>query len=79
MNDDDKNAAADAASGTVRIPVSVTLPTMLLEAIDYLAGLQKRSRSNMIEVLISHGLVAEASGRVLARDGSKPQRRMTDV
>jgi len=58
----DKNDP-DPATGIRRTPVSITLPPQLLEAIDYLAAKQKRSRGNMIEVLCAHGLVAECSGR----------------
>ena len=51
-------------NGQRRIMVSVSLHPSLIDAVDFLANEQHRSRSNMVEVLIQHGLVAEASGRV---------------
>jgi metal-responsive CopG/Arc/MetJ family transcriptional regulator len=50
-------------TGNRRITVSINLTQNMLEAIDFLANEQKRSRSNMVEVLIAHGLVMDASGR----------------
>ena len=50
-------------NGQRRVLVTASLHPSLVDAVDFLANEQHRSRSNMIEVLIQHGLVAEASGR----------------
>jgi metal-responsive CopG/Arc/MetJ family transcriptional regulator len=71
MDDEEKNKVLDANTGASRLPITITLPDTLIEAIEHLAKLQRRNRSNMIEVLVCHGLVAEASGREF-------QRRKTD-
>jgi metal-responsive CopG/Arc/MetJ family transcriptional regulator len=65
MNDEDN--LKDPATGVKRLAIAITIHPDLLEAIDYMANQQNRSRSNMIEQLIQHGLVSEASDRRKAK------------
>ena len=58
-----EKADKNPATGFIKVKVSISIDPALLESIDFLAVDKRRSRSSMIELLLAHGLVAEATGK----------------
>ena len=54
--------------------ISISLPTALLEAVNELAKEAQRPRSNLITVILTKAVEADAAAKALAKDTAKPKK-----
>ena len=54
--------------------ISISLPTALLEAVNDLAKEAQRPRSNLITVILTKAVEADAAAKALAKDTVKPKK-----
>jgi metal-responsive CopG/Arc/MetJ family transcriptional regulator len=54
--------------------ISISLPTALLEAVNELAKEAQRPRSNLITVILTKAVEADAAAKALAKDTVKPKK-----
>ena len=54
--------------------ISISLPTALLEAVNELAKDAQRPRSNLITVILTKAVEADAAAKALAKDTAKPKK-----
>jgi metal-responsive CopG/Arc/MetJ family transcriptional regulator len=54
--------------------ISISLPTALLEAVNVLAKEAQRPRSNLITVILTQAVEADAAAKALAKAAAKPKK-----
>ncbi len=54
--------------------ISISLPTALLEAVNVLAKEAQRPRSNLITVILTQAVEADAAAKALAKAASKSKK-----